>query len=77
MHTITLTDKQLKSVHDMLDYLVEHETEDFVENHLDCDPVSSDDWAEVDKKILDGKLDVPHIYISVVHVWAALRDQGK
>jgi hypothetical protein len=78
MHTLNLTEKQLVSLNQVLHYLFEGESEDFIQEHGPEDFTDTQEvWEEIDDKIMSGELDPPHIYCSAVRVWRALRDQEK
>jgi hypothetical protein len=80
MPTLSLTDDQFKSLKDVLNYIFEHESEDFIREHLPeemCEgrlPETTEEWNEIDRKVLSGELDPPHIYCSATRVWHALKE---
>jgi len=75
MPKIEMTEEQVKSLNEVVDYILEHETEDFEENCLDEDFGGSfEEWKEIDKKIISGEMNEPHIYCSAVRLLEFLHD---
>ena len=76
--SLELTQEQLVSLNQCLTYLFEHESEDFIQEHGPEDfEDKAEVWDEIDRKIISGEEDPPHIYASAARVWHALKEQDK
>ena len=81
---LDFTKKQLKDIESVLDYIFEHETEDYNEQLTEYFPDDADYIAEcvqegnqesLDKYAWNGTTDIPHVYAPAVRLWKLLHEQ--
>lgn len=81
---LDLTKKQIKDIQAVLDYIFEHEAEDYAEQLPEFFPEDADYIADciaegnqesLDKYAWNGTREIPHVYAHAVRTWKTLKDR--